>query len=154
MSGGRRFGLRLSDLVTGVRMDRELVTELATVAHVQAHIASSALHDVVLPSLPASQRMLPASLARRLERYEFLDDGFLRDLESFLHALERQVAAGTHLEWEADEHHVRGGYETVARDPDVEALAGALRELELLQDTVLATLSGTRALNAASMLDG
>ena len=152
MSGRLRSGLRLSDLVKGIGMDQGLVTQLTAVAYMQAHIAEIALHDAVLPSLPASQRAFPASLARRLERREFLDDEFLRDLEALLDMLERHVEAGTHLGWEADENHVRGGYETIARDPGIETLPGALRELDLLHDTVLAALSGARALREAGIL--
>lgn len=152
MSGRHRPGLHLSDLVKRVGLDQELLTQLVAVALMHARIAATEVHDVVLPLLPASKRAFPASLARRLEKLEILDEGFLRDLDAFLAMLERHVGAGTHVGWQADEIHVRGGYETVAHDPGIAALAGALREFDLLHDTVLAALSGARALRDAGML--
>lgn len=152
MSGRHRPGLRLSDLVKGVGLDQELLTQLVAVAYMQAHIAVAEVQDVVLPLLPASKRAFPASLARRLEKQRFLDDSFLRDLEAFIDMLERHIEEGTHVGWQVDENHVRGGYETIARAPGIETLAGALRELDLLHDTVLAALSGARALREAGIL--
>ena len=152
MSGRTGYGFRLSDLVAGFEMDADLLTRLTAVAMMQAHIAATELLRTVIPALPVSDRAFAGYVARRLEARDFLDDGFLRNLETLIGTLERTVAAGTRPEWEPDDHHVYGGYETVVRDPGIEELAVAQRELGLLHDTVLAALSSARALSVAEKL--
>lgn len=152
MSAPTGYRFLLSDLVAGVEMDADLLTRLTAVAMVQAHLAATELHRAVIPALPPSERIYAGHIARRLEAGNFLRDSFLQDLESLIATLERKVEAGTHAGWELDDHHVHGGYETVVRDPGIEELARALRELGLLHDIMLATLSSARALSEAEKL--
>ncbi|MCF7700713.1 hypothetical protein [Loktanella sp. M215] len=144
--------LRLSDLAKSVEMTPDMVSQFATLAFMQAHIVAAMIHEVVIPSLPPAKRTFAESIARRIERGAFLEEDALRDFETFLDLLERQIEGGTHLYWHGDENHVRGGYEAVYREREASNLASAATELALLGDIILATLSAARAVRETGSL--
>ncbi len=155
MSRRAQSARSLFDLVNEVEMTPDLVTRLVALALMQGHIAAAELYEVVVPLLPPSQRTFPVNLARRIGHGDILCETFLRELETFLDALEGHVEAGTHVGWEADEHHVLGGYETTFHGPGIPALARSKRELDLLRDTVLKAISVARAMReAGALLEG
>ncbi|MGR3761814.1 restriction endonuclease [Roseobacteraceae bacterium NS-SX3] len=78
--------------------------------------------------------------------------GVLRDLVTFKSILTARVEAGTHRFWHGDEHHSRGGYESVYREDDACKLADAVAELALLSDMTLATLSAAGAVRQVGTL--
>ncbi|WP_143071537.1 hypothetical protein [Tranquillimonas rosea] len=133
-------------------MTPDLVARLAALALMQAHIVADELHDVVIPLLPAAKRSFAASLARRIERGTVLEEEALRDLETFSDILAQQIDAGTHVYWQGDDNHVRGGYEAVHRESEARELANSAAELALLADIILATLSAARAVRETGAL--
>ena len=90
------------------------------------------LDETIVPVLPPARRAFAQDIARRLSRMAMPTERLVQDLDALLAMLDREVQARTHHGWEADEHHVRGGWPTIHRDADGEALAcgaDALRRL-------------------------
>ncbi|MFC0201621.1 hypothetical protein [Paracoccus rhizosphaerae] len=143
---------RLPELIEGAEVTPEAVTRLAALAIMQAHIAADELHDIVIPLLPPAKRTFASSIARRIERGDFLGEDVLRDLETFTYILVRLVEAGTHIYWQGDDNHVRGGYDAVYREPESQQLAEVAAELALLAEMILATLSAARAIRETPAL--
>ncbi|NDU99883.1 hypothetical protein [Pseudoroseicyclus tamaricis] len=155
MKTGVRALPRLFDLVDGAEMTPDMVTRLAALAIMQAHIVADELHEIVIPLLPPARRTHAASIARRIERGEFLEEDVLSDVQTFNANLAQQIALGTHVYWQGDDNHVRGGYEAVYREPEACELAEVAGELALLADMILATLSAARAVReTATLIDG
>jgi len=155
MRVGTRALPRLSELVDGVEMTPDMVTRLAALTIMQAHIVADELRDTVIPLLPASKRSFAASLTRRIERGTVLEEDALREFVTFGELLTQQIEAGTHVYWQGEDNHVRGGFEAIHREPEAAELAGSAAELALLGDFVLATLSAARALReTAELIDG
>ena len=97
---------------------------------------------------------------RTLSRFAELVDGTEmtpdlitgRDLRTLIELLAGQVRKRTHVFFHGDENHVRGGYESIFREPGVQPLAAALGELDLLYDLISASLNATYALRVAGNL--
>lgn len=146
---------RLADLVEGAEITPETVVRLVAVAHIQAHIVAEELHDIVIPLLPPAHRPHAASLVRRIEHGAILEEEALHNVETFNATLALQIDAKTHVYWQGDDNHVRGGYEAVYREPEARKLAEVAGELALLADMILATLSAARAVREATdLIDG
>lgn len=97
----------------------------------------------------------PSAVARKIARRDIFDPGFARDLQTLIERLGGQVQDRTHVFFHGDEDHVRGGYESVFREPGVEPLAAAIGELDLLHDLVCAALSAADAVRvSANLIDG
>ena len=153
MMAGSHAMPRLSHLIEGVAMTSDIVTRLAALAHMQAHIVANQLHDICIPRVPAAERRFAVKLAARLEQGALLADDVVQDLERLGDLLGRQIDNGTHVFWQDDENHVRGGYREVYREVDASLLAGVASELDLLADTILGTLSAARALREMGELN-
>ena len=143
---------RLSGLADAAEAPCDVVVRLSAAAFLQAHIAAGKLHDVVIPLLPPARRSFALSLAGRLQRGIILEEDVLRDIETFSGILAQRIDAGTHVYWQGDDHHVRGGYEEVYRDAEACALAQAAAELSQLASMILSTLSTARAIREAGAL--
>jgi hypothetical protein len=127
-------------------MTPDIVTQLAALAIMQAHIVANHLYDIVIPRVPAAERRFAERIVQRVERGSMLEEVALRDLEMFSDLLAQHIDAGTHVYWQGDENHVRGGYQEVYRETDAHHLAGVASEIAVLADTVLAVLSTARVI--------
>lgn len=152
MSAGTRAMPRLSDLADVAEAPCDVVVWLSAAALLQAHTTAGKLHDVVIPLLPPAKRSFALSLARLFERGTILNEGVLRDIETFSNILAQRIDAGTHVGWQGDDHHVRGGYEVVYRDAEACELAQAAAEVSRLGDMILSVLSTARAIREADAL--
>lgn len=144
----------LSALVAAVPPAQDLVARCATIALMQARIVAEELRGAAIRALSPSERAVAASLAKRIERRAIFDEQFLTDLEAFLAAVDTRIQAGSHVGWQADENHNRGGYETVSFDQDAVGLLAVSRELDLLREATVATLSASWALREVAALTG
>lgn len=148
MSNMIRRAFHFLNLLPTEKSGPDLVASLATIAMIQARIVAAKLRDDVIPSLPTSARTFPEMIARRLESGDIFRSDFVNDLEALAEMLEREIDAGAHLGWEADEHHVRGGYEIVCYEAGVVPLVQAVNELEDLRHSLLATISAAQAMRS------
>ena len=136
-------------------MTPDLIAGIVTAALMQADAVADELYDTVTPELPPAQRAFPSAIASKIARRDIFDDSFARDLRTLIERLGGQVRNRTHVYFHADENHVRGGYESIFREPGAQPLAAALGELDLLYDLVTAALSAAGAARvAANMIDG
>ena len=143
---------RFAELVDGTEMTPDLITGVVTAALIQADVVADELDGTVIPGLPAAQRAFPSAIASKIARRDIFDDGFARDLRTLIELLAGQVRKRTHVFFHGDENHVRGGYESIFREPGVQPLAAALGELDLLYDLISASLNATYALRVAGNL--
>lgn len=109
MSAGTRATPRLSDFGEKAEVPSDVVVQLSAAVLLQAHIAAGKLYDVIIPLLPPAKRSFALSIARRIERGTIFDEVVLRDIETFTGILAQRIEAGTHVYWQGDDHHVRGG---------------------------------------------
>lgn len=115
--------------------------------------AQSEITDLIIPALPAARRVFAQDIARRLACQALPTERAVQDLDAFVIVVEREAGFRTRLGWEADEHHVRGGWQTVHRDEDGIALAqGAVTLRELLRASER-LLDGLAAERLAAMID-
>lgn len=152
MSGATEHRPNLSSLVDGLDMTPELVTRLVAVALTQANVVETVLDEVVIACLPPKNHAFAQDLARKISQGAILEENFPGDLRAFTEILDDRIGAGTHRYWHGDEHHVRGGYEAVYREPEILPLAHARTELAVLADMVRAARIGARALREARAL--
>lgn len=153
MKGGPAQGFPLFDVVEGHEVvTHGTVARLATIAILRSRLVVSLLHDTVIPALHPAARGAARVLARKLERGDLFDERLLADLGAMGDRLEAIVAAGTHLEWEAIDGHVRGGHEMLRQDPGIAELAIAQEEVQKLHDALMATVSAARAIKDAERL--
>ena len=93
-------------------------------------------------------------VAARIGSDAIFDTSFLDDLGSLIASLEAQIDAGSHVYWHGDEHHTRGGYEAVFREPGVTELCHAVADLAMLRNTTVGALCAARGLrDAGTLLD-
>jgi hypothetical protein len=130
----------------------DVVTLLVAEAVSQAHAAEGAIEALVIPRLPPQKRGFAVDLPRRMPGMSMFRDGFVGDLEAFMAILEDRIAAGTSIHWQADEHHIDGGYGITTRDPDAKALGAAVDDLATLRDGRVAALSAARAVRELDRL--
>jgi len=150
MTGRTRPIHRVLQEAASVQASPDLPITLATLALAQARIVSDALHEDVVPRVPSVQRTFPNAIARRIGSGHIFDQRFVDDLRALAANLERQVEIGTHRGWQADEHHVRGGYETIHREDGIARLESAVADIETLAEAISATLC---AVEAARIVD-
>lgn len=143
---------RFTALVDGIEMTPDLITGFVAAALMQADIVSHELHETVIPELPPVQRAFPSAIAGRIDRRDIFDAAFARDLQTLIERLGGRVRDRTHVYFHADEHHVRGGYESVFREPGVQPLAAVVGELDLLYDLVSAALRAADAVRVSAEL--
>ncbi|WP_209427456.1 hypothetical protein [Pararhodobacter sp. SW119] len=108
--------------------------------------------DVVIPALPPARRTFAEWLARELERDGIIVESRLNDLDAFIDVLERAISAGTHVGWEADEHHVQGGYTVVHCDEQARALLPVVVDLRKLGQAIARVLDTARAQSLAGTM--
>lgn len=152
MSNVIRRAFQFLNLLPPERSGPDLVASLAGIAMIQAHIVAAELRDDVIPSLPTPARTFPEMIARRLEGGDIFRLDFVNDLEALADMLGQAIDAGAHLGWEADEHHVRGGYEIVFYDAAVVPLVDAVNEIDDLRHAVFTTLSAVEAMRSVEDL--
>lgn len=148
MSNVIRRAFRFLNMLPPEKGGSDMVASLAAIAMIQARIVATELRDKVVPTLPTPTRAFPEMMARRLQRGDIFRLDFVDDLEALADMLRRAIDAGEHLEWEADDHHVRGGYEIVCYDADVVPLVQAVDELDDLRHALLATISAAEAMRS------
>jgi|GEM_PF-2054923 len=137
--------LMLSDLVDGIEMTPDLIKRLVALAFMQARIAATEIKEKAIPCLPPARRNFAVNIMRRIEQGSIFDDAFMRDLDAISQTIDNRIDEGTHVYWQSDEHHTRGGYEVSCFTPEVSKLDAAARELALLRDVILATTCSARA---------
>ena len=139
-------------LVEGRQMNHDTLASLIAEALADERVAAIALRETVIPAWPPSRRIFPDHLARRLEDGLIFDEGFIGDLNTFLGMLTMKIAADTHIGWEADEHHVCGGYEVVYTDEETRTLTHSATALAMARDAAIAVLCVTRAVRLVEAL--
>ncbi|PHR06519.1 MAG: hypothetical protein COB29_10195 [Sulfitobacter sp.] len=139
-------------LVDGIEMTPDLLTGVVTAALMQADVVADELYETVIPELPPAQRAFPSAMAGKIARRDIFDDSFARDLKTLIKQLGGQVGDRIHVYFHGDENHVRGGYESIFREPGAQALEAALSELDLLYDLISASLSAADAARVAATL--
>lgn len=153
MSGAFQRNLRLFDVVDGEEVvSHGTVARLATLAILRSRLVVSLMHETVIPSLPPAGRAATRLLAKRIKRNNLFDEALLADLETLGNRLEGIVSAGSYLDWEPADGHVRGGSEIVRQAPGIGALALALEEIQKFHDALISTLSAARAVREAEHL--
>lgn len=140
--------------VSNMQSGPDLVCSLATLSLIRARRAIVELRDTVLPALSPTRRTFPEMMLRRIEKGDIFRPQFLSQLESLVLVIRQQIDEGTHVGWEADDHHVAGGYEVIYHDEGVAQLIRAAEAMESLALTVSATLSAAEAVRAAETLLG
>ncbi|HAC49787.1 hypothetical protein A3753_08545 [Sulfitobacter sp. HI0082] len=151
MSGSRTLS-RFAALVDGIEMTSDLLTGVVTAALMQADVVADELYETIIPELPPAQRAFPSATASKIANRDIFDDSFARDIKTLIEQLGGQVGKRTHVFFHGDENHVRGGYESVFREPGVQPLAAALGELDLFYDLISASLSAADAARVAATL--
>jgi hypothetical protein len=145
MKQARRHSPLTSHLAQSPNLTPDAVSLLVAEALIQAHLASGTIEKTVIPVLAPRARAFAVDLLRRMHRVAIFTDGFVRDLESFMASLEAHIDASTSVYWQADEHHIAGGYEVTHLASDAKALASAARDLASLRDRLVAAVSASRA---------
>lgn len=130
----------------------DLATSLAAIAMIQAQYVAADLRSNVVPAVRASQRTFPEMIARRLEAGDIFRQEFAADLEALADMLRRNIDACAHVEWEADGHHICGGYEVVYYESGIVPFVHAVNEIEELHHIVLATISAAQAMRSVDDL--
>lgn len=148
MSNVIHRAFRFLNLLPPEKSGPDLVASLAAIAMIQARIAADELRENVVPALLTPARTFPEMIARRLEGGDIFHLDFVNDLEALADMLGQAIDAGAHLGWEADEHHVRGGYEIIFYDAAVVPLVDAVNELDDLHHAILTTLSAVKAMQS------
>jgi len=122
------------------------------IAFTQSRETANVLRRIVIPALPPVKRTLPDRLVRRIELGQIFHEAFLQDLEALAASLESMVTKGTHIGWQADEHHVRGGYEVTFVEDVALNLASARNDLNALISAIAIALDAVRATRVAQEL--
>ncbi|WP_055682556.1 hypothetical protein [Jannaschia rubra] len=117
-------------------MNKDLFAGLVAAALADAQIAAFGLRETVIPAWPPAKRAFPADLARRLERAEIFDEGFIDEMGALIEVLAARISEGTHVGWEADEGHVRGGYEVIHLEEETPALVRCANDLHAVREAV------------------
>lgn len=133
-------------------MNEDLFAGLVAAALADAQIAAFGLRETVIPAWPPAKRTFPAHLARRLERAEIFDEGFIDELGAFIEMLAARISEGTHVGWEADEGHVRGGYEVICLEEETPALVRCANDLHAVREAVTDALCAANAIRLAGEL--
>lgn len=71
----------------------------------------------------------------------------LRDIDAFISLVQREIEVGTHVGWEADDHHVRGGYERIGFVGRARTLVPALYGRVKLRTAIAGALEVVRAMS-------
>tara|TARA_R110002033_G_scaffold66393_1_gene117457 strand:+ start:67 stop:537 length:471 start_codon:yes stop_codon:yes gene_type:complete len=143
---------RFATLVDGIEMTPDLLTGVVTAVLIQADVVADELFETIIPELPPAQRAFPSAMAGKIARRDIFDDSFARDLKTLSEQLGGQVRDRIHVYFHGDENHVRGGYESIFREPGAQALEAALSELALLHDLIAVSLSAANAVCVAGNL--
>lgn len=138
--------------MNGVSEGLDRLVEMIDEAMRAARSVRRSLRDEVIPALPPQRRCFAWHVLRHVERYTFLEPDAVRDIETFLDSLRREIADGTHAGWAADDHHVRGGWEIPHLDDRAIALMRPARELEKLHQAISDVLDAVRAMRLAETL--
>ncbi len=125
----------------------EGIASLTAIALMQSCVVSALIEDVLLPALPATSRMFPKALAKRMATKQIFTLSFVTDLKSLSLMIADVVESGSHRGWEADENHNRGGYNTVSYDDNIASLVHVLREMAGLGQAVLKAVCAAQALD-------
>lgn len=152
MMGSVHGTRRISDQAAVTHLGPDFAASLAAIGLIQAHKVAAELRGVVIPALPASQRTFPSMMAKRLERRDIFQPMFLADLETLADMLEGQISAGSHVGWEADENHTRGGYEVICYENGAALLVHAVRRLDALADAIIVAIGAAHAQRAVGDL--
>lgn len=147
-----RRAFRYLNLLPAETSGPDLVASLAAIAMIQARVAADALRANVVPALPIAQRTFPSMVARRLETGDIFRQEFMADLDALADMLRQEIDAGAHVEWQADEHHVCGGYDVICYDPGVVPIVHAVNEIDDLRQSVLTTISAAQAMRSVEDL--
>lgn len=142
----------LTELIAGVEMTPDIVARLVAITYWQSHVAYTELLDKAVPRLPLLKRADLPRVAERMDGDRVFEKGFLADLSNLIASLEAEIEAKSHIYWHGDEHHVRGGYEMVFREPGVGDFQHAVAELAKLREAVTAANCATRSLQDAPKL--
>jgi hypothetical protein len=111
----------------------------------QARNVRAMLAEAVIPAISPARRSFADWLVQTLDHGKFFDEPALRDIDAFISLLQREIDQGTYIGWEADEYHVRGGYELIELDARARSLAPALDELCKLRSSIATALDVARA---------
>lgn len=121
------------------------LTGLVEAALGQSRTIRAMLHDQVIPHLPPLRRGAAEHVARQLAPSQIFRTELLHDLDALISLSEREAEAGTHVGWEADECHTRGGWPTLWRDERAAALAASAAELRRFRNSITTVLDALEA---------
>ena len=152
MSAANISALHAADTIDGIEMNHNLLVGLIAKALAEAEVAAVGLRETVIPAWPPARRTFPEHIARRLEGAEIFENAFADDLRTMLALLAAKIQADMHVLWEADENHVRGGYEVCYADDETHALIRCANDLQSAREAVTAVLYGVRAILIADEL--
>ena len=130
-------------------LSTDLLTGLVKKAFSDARFAAEALNRVVIPAWPPHRRTFPAHLARRLSGEDIFSVDLMRDLETFLEALETRISDETEIVWQGDEHDTRGGAEHRVMNQKTRVLAQSAGFLRSAQISIQDALDAARAIRVA-----
>lgn len=110
-----------------------------------ARVAAAHLREIAVPALPPARRLQAEDVACRLGGALRPSERLLDDLDALMAMLAREAEAGTHHSWQADEHHVRGGWPVVDHEPAAAALLAGCRNVRAVRDAAAEVLDIARA---------
>jgi hypothetical protein len=118
----------------------------------QSRIVQHLIDDCILPNLDPARRTFATYLRRQIAQGDVLNEPFLRDLEAFISMINQAVSNGTHIGWEADEHHVQGGFDIVQLDHSAQVLGSTVGALWQFWSAIAQVIDETKASAAVSDL--
>ena len=128
------------------------VIQLTSAALNQGRDVQCLIEDQIIPTLNPARRTFAMHLSRQIRHGDIFDEQFLHDLESFVCTISQMVDDETFVGWEADEHHVNGGFDFIYMSSKAKALAPIMDRLQSFRIAVAQVLDAVRAINVASKL--
>jgi len=118
----------------------------------QGRIVQHLIEDRIIPALSPARRTFALYLSRQIEHGKIFNEPFQRDLQAFISMISQTVADGTFVGWEADEHHVHGGFDIICLDSCAKKLGPTVDELWHFWSAITQVLDAIKAIAVVSEL--
>lgn len=128
------------------------VIQRTSAALSQGRIVQHLIENRIIPALSPGRRTFALYLSRHIEHGEIFNEPFQRDLQAFISMISQTVADGTFVGWEADEHHVHGGFDITCLDSCAKKLGPTVDELWRFWNAIAQVLDAIKATAMASEL--
>ena len=128
------------------------VTQITCSVLNQGRVVQQLIDDRIIPTLAPSRRTFALHLSRRINQGDIFSEQFLRDLDAFICTIRQIIADGTYVGWEADEHHVQGGFDIIWQDPRTKELGPTVDALRRFWSAIAQVLDAIKAIAVASEL--